>query len=439
MEENDWELTPKQDEYIFWKDDEIGQHYLAWMGGVGKGATTAGCHKAMYLSQKYPRNRGLIGRKTFPSLRDTTMLTFEDMYPLKSGRGWKWKESEMKLTLPNKSEILFRHLDNPNLGSLEIGWFYIDQAEEVTEDVFYTLYRRLRLKRVSHRAGFITGNPQGHDWIYDRFKSHPKKNFHLIESTTMDNEVNLPPEYVESLLEMPDRWKRRYVYGSWEEYAGKIYPFREDAHLLPLFEIPKHWPKVGIIDTAVSGITACLWKAMSPLGDNIYFDEYVKEGGTVEEHALAMKQKAAAYEPILYYVIDPSPGKVIMQGNQTKSLRSEYSANGIYTRIADKAVEAGINRVNTLMTVDLTHPNPVTGVMGAPYLYITENMEKTKEAFFNYIWKDLTTSIDKTKEAPVKNDACHLMDAVRYGAMDGMTFKTHKWKQEKRPNPYAFA
>jgi len=431
----EWKLTPKQDEFVFFKEnEEQGQWFLAWMGGVGKGATTAGCIKSVLLSEKYAGNVGLIGRKTFPALRDTTMKTFKRIFPFNK-KGWRWKESEMRLILPNKSEILFRHLDNPSLGSLEIGWFYIDQAEEITEDVFFTLYRRLRLNYIPHRVGFITGNPTGHDWIYHRFKENPMENFHLIESTTLDNELNLPKEYINSLLAMPEKWKRRYVYGSWEEYAGKIFPFKEDTHILPVFDIPRHFPKIGIIDTAISGTTACLLKAVSPQGDHIYFAEYVREGGTVEEHAMAIKQIASAYEPILYYLIDPSPGRVILTNGQAQSLRSEYAKNGIYTRLADKAFEAGINKVNTLMTVDLTHKNPITGKLGSPYLYITENCVKTREAFLNYMWKDIKPG---EKEQPVKNEACHLMDCIRYGAMDGKTFKTHNFKTEKRPNPYAF-
>lgn len=118
-------------------------------GGFGSGKTFAGCMKGLYLSDVYPKNRGLIFRTVAKDLRLTTMATFRKLCPptaYDSGEAG-WNRMEGLLRLNNGSEILWLGLDNPELENIikgiEINWFLGDQIEDVAEEIFDKLVSRL--------------------------------------------------------------------------------------------------------------------------------------------------------------------------------------------------------------------------------------------------------------------------------------------------------
>ena len=161
----DLSKNPKQAEFI-----ESTAKFQCYSGGLGSGKTFAGCLKGLLLSQ-YPNNRGLVGRLTYPELRTTTRKTFFELCPPEwydDKQGGYWKQSENTLKLINGSEVLFIHMDTVSekeLLSLNIGWFFIDQAEEISERVFQILQSRLRLTTVPRRYGLLACNPEAGNWI----------------------------------------------------------------------------------------------------------------------------------------------------------------------------------------------------------------------------------------------------------------------------------
>ena len=170
------EPTPTQEKFVF-----SDKKFSCFSGGWGNGKTTAGCLRSLVLSS-YPNNFGLVGRLTYPELRDTTRRSFFEICPpdfYDPSEGGEWRISENHLKFKNGSEIIFRHLDQVSekeLLSLNLGWFYIDQAEEVSEQIFLILQSRLRLNTVPNRYGFVTCNPEPGNWIYRRFKKPQEEN-----------------------------------------------------------------------------------------------------------------------------------------------------------------------------------------------------------------------------------------------------------------------
>lgn len=118
-------------------------------GGFGGAKTFGFCLKALYLSDLYPKNRGLIFRSVAKDLRMTTMATFRKLCPTaayaEDEAGWNRMEGVLRLN--NGSEVLWLGLDNPDLEQvikgLEINWFLGDQAEDVDEEIFDKLCARL--------------------------------------------------------------------------------------------------------------------------------------------------------------------------------------------------------------------------------------------------------------------------------------------------------
>lgn len=190
-------------------------------GGFGSGKTLVLCHKIMQHLD-YPDNYGLLGRLTYQELQDTTQQTFFEVCPPNLIRNYS--RSEQRLYMKNGSQLIFRHLDTVSeaeIKSLNLGFFAIDQVEEIPENVFLGLRGRLRRKvggrddKYVHQ-GMMSCNPALF-WGYRLYKQENDPDYELFESSTMDNAKHLPPEYIADLLKYPEQWKRQYVYGIWDE------------------------------------------------------------------------------------------------------------------------------------------------------------------------------------------------------------------------------
>lgn len=210
--------------------------YCAYVAAWGTGKTLAGIGRAMRLSEEYPGNLGVIFRKEFEDLRDSTVKDFEKYTRLKVN-------SNREVELANKSVIMFRHLEElNNIQNMNLGWYMIEQAEELpTDDIFMTLFGRLRRQGVK-QSGFIIANTKGRNWIYKLFKikglidevkrllaadpdlfpagTRPEDMVALFEATTADNAHNLDKMFLASLEILKAKKPllyRRFVENSWEE------------------------------------------------------------------------------------------------------------------------------------------------------------------------------------------------------------------------------
>ena len=142
---------------------------VLYSGAFGAGKSRIGCEKALYLSLRYPGNRGLISRKTFTDLRDTTMDTFF-RYVCPEDYIQDYNKNEHKLTLTNGSEILFHGLENyTKIGSLEVGWIFCDEIIEFAYDDYLMLLGRLRHPVPFHQIFGATNPASPQHWLYKRF------------------------------------------------------------------------------------------------------------------------------------------------------------------------------------------------------------------------------------------------------------------------------
>lgn len=201
--------------------------YRCYLGGWGGGKTYAGCQEALRHLLAFPGNFGLIGRKDFCDLRDTTIQTFiEDVCPPELVE--KYNKAEHHLYLKNKSEVIFRELkDGSGIGSLNLGFFYIDEGEEVTEEIFDRLRGRLRLSKAGKQCGWITSNPPNIDhWLYRRFVEEPTQDFEIIYASTYENKDHLPEDYIRDLENMPESLKRKYLFGQFgfSPFGQPVFP-----------------------------------------------------------------------------------------------------------------------------------------------------------------------------------------------------------------------
>lgn len=203
-------LLPAQDNFIF-----SNARFPAYVGAWGTGKSFAGIQRAMILSEESPKNLGVVFRREYTDLRDSTCKDFEKYTGLKI-------TSERSVELQNKSEILFRHLEEIHgvVQNMNLGWFWIEQAEELeTNEQFNVLRGRLR-RDVKRRTGFITANTNGHNWIYNGWKMGTEEGYELSEASSFDAVKYLPADTIEDwkkLERTSPKIYRRFVLNSWEE------------------------------------------------------------------------------------------------------------------------------------------------------------------------------------------------------------------------------
>lgn len=116
--------------------------FPSMIAGWGTGKTMMALMKGVSLSQQYANNLGVIVRSKFTDLRDSTMKDFTRYTGKHVPQGTK------EANYVNGSKILFRHAKElSGLQNVNIGWFYIEQAEEFPTDTQFVLLRG-RLRRV---------------------------------------------------------------------------------------------------------------------------------------------------------------------------------------------------------------------------------------------------------------------------------------------------
>lgn len=219
-----WELNPSQER--FWKSKK---KFVLFSGGYGCGKSLMLTLKAIYLAVSYPDNYILMGRRTYPELRDTLLKEFFNICPDHLIKDYLKAEGRVLLHTGNgpdgkprkPSEIIFRHLDTiaeSEIRSLNLGAAFIDQAEDIEKPVFDGLRGRLRRAGIpdEEKKIYMSCNP-ALTWLFAEFKQVPQPEYEVIEASTMENEKNLPKGYVEDLLKYPEAYKRQYVYGVWDE------------------------------------------------------------------------------------------------------------------------------------------------------------------------------------------------------------------------------
>ena len=210
-----WKLNPSQ--VRFW---ESKKKVVLFSGGFGCGKSVMLILKAIELALKYPDNFILMGRKTYVELRDSLLKEFFVICPPELIESFQ--KSELKIKMVNGSEIIFRHLDKMaenEIRSLNLGQAFIDQAEDISKEVFLALVGRLRREGIDEfdRKIYMSINPEL-TWHYADFKQNPKPEYELIEASTYENRSNLPEGYIENMeANYPEDFRLQYMEGKWDE------------------------------------------------------------------------------------------------------------------------------------------------------------------------------------------------------------------------------
>lgn len=209
---------------------------LLYGGAKGGGKSMFGCMQCFIWAKqiikdfkleprKYPIVVGFMGRKQSVDFTSTTLETWKRVIP---SDAYTIKQQEKLIVIDGAVAIKYGGLDDSDtvkkFNSAEFAFFFIDQAEECTEQDIGLLRGTLRLKINGKHIlgkGLLTANPAV-CWLKPAFITAPQPKTMFIRALPSDNPF-LPESYTETLRKAfafrPELLKA-YLYGSWDDLEG---------------------------------------------------------------------------------------------------------------------------------------------------------------------------------------------------------------------------
>lgn len=347
-------------------------------GGAGSSKSYSVAQWIIKKSYEEQNKRILVTRKTLPSLRITAYRLILDLLQ-QYGLPYNLNKSELVITTPTRSEILFKSLDEPEkIKSAEFNYIWIEEATEITIDDYRQLNLRLRRQNNQINQMFLSFNPISRlNWIYTELVTKPDNDLAIHRSTYKDNPF-LACEYIreiEDLINQDMNYYRVYALGEWGVLENIIYMN---------YDIIKQVP--GNPDDVIYGVDfgfnnpSTIVKIV--IKDNEYYiEEKLYESGLTNSQ-LIQHMNTLVDNGCLIYADSAEPARI-----------EEICNNGFVCMPAEKDVQDGIDFCKR------------------HHLHISEQSPNLIKELQGYKWKE--DKDGNVLDEPVKfND--HLMDAMRY-------------------------
>jgi len=202
--------------------------YRALCGGRGAGKTFAGAYDMLTRAGEPDAGGGrLYGvyAPTYTMLRDATWRMY-----LQLGQRLHYivavNNSDLRVTLSNKNEIVFRSMENPERArGLNLTGVHLDEASLMERDAYNIVIASLR---DAGSAGWLsaTFTPKGRQhWTYEVF-GHARRNgtdVALFRARTFDNPF-LAPEFYDSVRrQYTNSFARQELEGEFIEAEGALF------------------------------------------------------------------------------------------------------------------------------------------------------------------------------------------------------------------------
>ena len=263
------------------------RRFVCLLNEFGSGKSFAASWKAHLLSDNIPNNNGVIIRNLHEDIRRNTAPLYcqyalqcdIDLLP----SSINYNKSTKAMKYGNNSTINFIALDRAEdvkkIKNDVFGWGWLEQAEELTDEVFPAVVRRTRLnKNKKLNKVFLTANAEEGSWIYDTFFRDELNVIHEIINTPYGdkkishgiwrgidddflgimappgaNAMNLPDDYYADIIKTsPQDVVMRYVYNIPTGKGGLVYPFT-DANIIEEDEYDMYLNRISDIDMLFEG------------------------------------------------------------------------------------------------------------------------------------------------------------------------------------------
>jgi PBSX family phage terminase large subunit len=386
-----------------------------YAGGYGSGKTTTAAAEMLKLILETPKGTSLIGAATYNQLEQTAQKTFLEMLPEEFIASRSVQKNYVELI--NGHRVLFRSLDDEGKArSLNLSFWWIEEASEVGYDYFVQLQTRLRNHTTQNHRGILSSNPDL-GWIRTDFllrsaniynaqepyfvPEEDKNNEYATHVAPTHLNTYLPPGfYASTAAGKPQFWINRYLNGSFSYSEGAVYQTFGD-HIVKPFKIPPHWERMGGADFGIRDETVLLMAAIDPDSGIVYlYDEYYKNNMPVPEHAKRMKEmvEKVPYGKLRFLVGDPAGKRNNI--NDMRSIFDHYAEYGLWFKDGNNRIDAGLAKVNAYFSLDR--------------LKVFSSCVNTIREGLNYKYKPEELDSKKNPDnKPIDKDN-HAMDSLRY-------------------------
>ena len=364
---------------------------------------SAGSGKSHFITQKIiikalrEKRRVMICRRYGTTMRNSVFKLFKDVIEsFKITHLTRIKESDMSITLPNGSEIIFVGLDNEEklLSIAGITDIFIEEVYEVPKEIVDQLNLRMRGKAPNQQI-YMAFNPiSAKHWLYDFCEGSTRPESSIYSQSTFKDNPFLPDEYVKALEDMyrtnPNK-ARVFCDGNWgADVEGLVYK----NHVLSDFDINELIKqglevRVGIDWGFVDPTTVVVSLFDKPKKEIYIIGEFYKRGATLEEIKDGIIQLGISKQKM--YCDGAEPDKVdYLRRNGFNAVSAKKGAG---------SVKAGISFLQDMKII--CHESCVN---------VATELE-------NYVYlKDKKTG--QYIEDSYDHDFSHAMDALRYSYSD---------------------
>jgi len=301
---------PKQVEFM--RAAEVtDSKYVAYIGGFGSGKTQVLCMRLLQSCLEWPGGTFVVGTQGENLLKLTVIPTWNQVCPT-----WMWTRPPLmgKLItyfLKGGVTVYFvTYSDYQKIRGWNMDGFFVDEASEISEEAFKMLQARIRdIKGAKRRKrGYIVGNPNGHDWVWQYFQDkghlHKPEDYYFINAPTQENTF-LEDDYAEGLIDSyggPDSlYARRYVFGESCVFEGTVWPGFDDtlhvvkgkglrASIIKKITHNSNWRMIAGIDFGWVHPFVYLQIAVSPDKRYYVIGEHYANRTPLEHHAEAIRE-----------------------------------------------------------------------------------------------------------------------------------------------------
>lgn len=214
--------------------------FRGFVAGFGSGKTWVGCAALCKHVWEWPRIDSGYFAPTYPQIRDIFFPTIEEV-AFDWGLKVKTKESDKEVEFYSggqyRSTTICRSMEKPQtIVGFKIGHALVDELDVLpalkAEHAWRKIIARMRYNVPGLKNGVdVTTTPEGFKFVYQQFVKQLREKpalqgmYGLVQASTFDNELNLPSDYIPSLMESyPAQLILAYLNGQFVNLnSGSIY------------------------------------------------------------------------------------------------------------------------------------------------------------------------------------------------------------------------
>ncbi|MFO0447401.1 MAG: terminase large subunit domain-containing protein [Pseudomonadota bacterium] len=226
----DVELLRHQQDVIY----DVVTPVIVLEGGLGCGKTFTLIMKMLSLAEAQPGVAGLIIEPTHELIGTIILAALDEILPkigvsFEFRTQWRGRRNVLLLwpgTWKQTPVYLRSATDPTKISGFKVGWFLVDEADQMTQEVWRRAFGRKRDTRakISQACAFYTPEP-GYNWTWARFHENRTPRMRVIEGVaTLANRHN-PQSYVDELKEShgDDAEQARVLFGKRSAREGLVF------------------------------------------------------------------------------------------------------------------------------------------------------------------------------------------------------------------------